>query len=217
MEFSWQYPIYLLPHDRGYASLVDANDHEPTQSLIICTELQAAIELMAQFAMLGAPRALRNDREFRWLLQSLRKPVTQVAFDPAPTDDTTNARWQVSVTELLARHLPSDHSPWNYPVFAIGQASGFACIDEAADDNSALRAIGIFTSKEKAETYLREAEELGDVLELPDLESATTFFAALQTEVAAVALDPRVVEGRRAAEYCLAIDVLLSKYLVREA
>ncbi len=215
MTFSWRYPLYLLPHQQGYASLVDSNKHEPVQSLIVCTGAQAAVELMSQFALLGTPRALRNAREFRWLLESLKQPVSEVVFDPAPTDNAYNARWQVRVAELLKQHLPSDNSPWNYPVFAIGQGNGFACIEGARDDESPWKAIGIFSSQEKAAAYLRHADEQGDVLELADLEAAVTFLAALQADIPAVALDPRVVDGRRAAEYCLTMEVLLTKYLVR--
>lgn len=214
MTLNWQYPIYLLPHERGYASLVDAGQQQPTQSLIVCTDPQAAVELMARFVMLGRPRALHNAREFRWLLQSLRQPVTQVAFDPAPTDDAINARWQVAISELLTHHLPSDNSPWNYSVFAIGQADGFACIEGGPDDTPAWKAVGMFTSRQKAEAYLRDAEEQGDVLELPDLESAVTFLGAMQADVQAAALDPQVIAGRRVAETCLTIEVLLTKYLV---
>lgn len=214
MTFSWHYPIYLLPHEQGYASLVDPREAGGPQSLIVYTDPQAAVELMAQFTMLGAPRALRNAREFSWLLQSLREPVTNVAFDPNPTDDTINARWQVAVCDLLSAHLQSDNSPWNYPIFAIGQTSGFASID--GDDSSPMKAIGIFTTTENAEAYLRDAEEQGDLLELSDMASAVRFFTALQSDVTAVALDPQVVEGHRAAEHCLSLEVLLSKYLVWE-
>jgi len=216
VTLAWQYPLYLLPHDQGYASLVDANDRQPSQSLIVCTDAATAVALMASLDMLGTPRPLRNAREFRWLLHSLREPVNQVAFDPAPTSDAINARWRVAIAELLAEHLPSDNSPWNYPVFVIGQTHGFACIEGTPEDAPALRAIGVFTTAEHAETYLRQAAEQGDVLELPDLAAAATFLAALQDEVAAVAIDPRVVAGHHAAEHCLAIELLLSKYLVPE-
>jgi hypothetical protein len=50
MSFSWQYPIYLLPHDQGYASLIDSNEDEPIQLLIVCTAAQSAVELMEQLS-----------------------------------------------------------------------------------------------------------------------------------------------------------------------
>ncbi len=215
MSFSWQYPLYLLPNDPGYASLVDTNDGAPVQSLIVCTAPQLAIELMAQFSILGSPRALRSPREFRWLLESVKAPVTHVVFDPQPTDDAVNAQWRAAVTELLTDYLPTDNSPWDYPVFAIGQTSGFACIEAAPDEPSAMRAIGLFTSTSSAEAYLHDAGQEGDLLELTDLDATVTFLSALQADVAAVALDPRVIDGRHTAECCLGIDVLLSKYLVR--
>jgi len=216
MSFHWNYPLYVLPHEQGYASLVDGQGGDEIQSLIACTTLQAAVELMNQFAMLGAPKPLRNHREFRWLLQSLQAPVSHVVFDPAPTDDQVNAQWGAAVDALLASHLPSDNSPWNYPVFVIGQAEGFASIEAPLDDHSTITAIGIFTTSENAESYLEAANEAGELLELTDLETAVTFLSAIQDDVSAVAIDPRIDAGRHTAEYCLGIDVLLDKYLVRE-
>ncbi len=216
MSFSWNYPIYLLPHDRGYASLVDQNGEQPVHSLIVCTEPQLGIELMGQFSLLGAPRALRSPREFRWLLQSLKAPVTSVAFDPNPTDHAINAEWQATVSDLLTRHLPNDLSPWDYPIFAVGQERGFACIEATSDAAAAMQALGIFTSAEKAEAYLRDAEQEGSLLELTDLEMTVTFLSALQAEIAAVAIDPKIVGGQHRTEHCLGIDVLLTKYLVSE-
>lgn len=215
MDFSWQYPLFLLPHDQGYASLLDRSTATPRQSLIVCTGPELAIELMTQFAMLGAPRALRDHREFRWLLQSLQEPVTHVAFDPEPTDDAVNATFRTSVKDLLTRHLPNDLSPWNYPVYAIGLADGFACIE--TDAASSLRAVGIFTSANAAEAYLQDARLQGELLELTDLDTTVTFLAAIKNEIAAVAVDPHVVADRCRTDFCSTIDVLLAKYLVREA
>ena len=76
---------------------------------------------MAQWEISGSPRALSNAREFDWLLRSLQAPVSQIALDPEPTDDEVNARWSISVEEMLQQHLVVDYSPWNYPVYVLAQ------------------------------------------------------------------------------------------------
>ena len=77
MSRYWEYPIYLIPHGGGFASMVDPNtppDCARTQMLVVYTESEFALQFMAEFGMEDTPRMLFNDREFSWLLQSLRAP-----------------------------------------------------------------------------------------------------------------------------------------------
>ena len=137
MSRYWEYPLYLIPHGGGYASMVDPSaeaDDEPTQMLVVYTESDIAVQFMSEFGMPDTPRMLFNDREFGWLLESLREPVREVAFDPSPLGDKIGARWQVAVRELLDDHLTADYSPWNYPVYAVAQETGFASIDGAGSE-----------------------------------------------------------------------------------
>ncbi len=219
MSRYWEYPIYLIPHGGGYASMVDPNaeaDAEPTQLLVVYTESEVAVRFMAEFGMADTPRMLFNDREFSWLLQSLRAPVTDVAFDPSPLGDKIDARWQVAVRELLDEHLSTDYSPWNYPVYAVAQESGFVSIDGAGSAGESLTVLGLFTSEDKAKSYLEAADESGELCTLTNLDEARIFLTALTEQIAAVALDPIVEQDQRTAKHCFPLETLLSKYLVRE-
>jgi len=219
MSRYWEYPIYLIPHGGGYASIVDPHaeaDVVPTQMLVVYTESEVAVQFMSEFGMADTPRMLFNDREFSWLLQSLRAPVTDVAFDPSPLGDKIEARWQVAVRELLDDHLTADYSPWNYPVYAIAQATGFVSIDGAGNKGEPLTILGLFTSPDKAKGYLEAADESGELCRLTNLDEARIFLAALTEQIAAVALDPIIERDQRIAKHCFPLKTLLNKYLVRD-
>jgi hypothetical protein len=219
MSRYWEYPIYLIPHGGGYASMVDPDadaDADPTHMLVVYTESEVAVQFMSEFGMPESPRMLFNDREFSWLLQSLRAPVADVAFDPSPLGGKIGARWQVAVRELLDEHLTMDYSPWNYPVYAVAQETGFVSIDGAGSEGESLTVLGLFTSEDKAKSYLDAADESGELCTLRDLDEARIFLTALIEQVVAVALDPIVEQNRRTAKHCFPLETLLNKYLVRE-
>jgi hypothetical protein len=219
MSITWKYPLYVIPHGMGYVSLVEPRDgpseEPPEQLLVVHTEAEAAQALMEQFGLQGSPRELANAREFCWLLRNLRVPTTQVAFDPRPHEAEVNSRWAVAVRQLLDEFLKVDYSPWNYPVFAIQQDDGFASI-QSQSASEPQTAVGLFTRIERAEQYLRESEETGDVHELADMDAARFFLESLSHQITAVALDPSVSEGRRTAKHCFGLRTLLDKYLVFE-
>jgi hypothetical protein len=159
---------------------------------------------------------LNNDREFAWLLQGLRDPVTHVAFDPVIDEGAVETRWSVPVRELVDDHLRGDFSPWNYPSFVVARPRGFASIEGQIGDGQSQKAVAVFTSREKAESYLKDTAEDGTVCELVNMEEARHFLERLEVQVAAVAIDPTVEDNRLAAKYCFRIATLLDKYLVRD-
>jgi hypothetical protein len=216
MDFSRDYPIYLVPHGGGYASIVDPQA-ESVQLLVVYTEEQDAADFMIQFGLPGSPRALHNDREFLWLLQSLQSPVTQVAFDPRPVEQQVNSRWTVSVQSLMEDHLAADYSPWSYPIFVIATDCGFTSIQGQASDGRPILAVAVFTKASKARAYLEAAEETGTLCKLADMDQARRFLESLALEVFAVAVDPVVTDEKRSAKHCFDIATLLEKYLVRES
>jgi hypothetical protein len=213
MNISWTYPVYLIPHEAGYVSIV-ANDGSVDQMLVVYTCEQAAIAFMDDHGLPGVPRPLANGREFRWLLDALRKPVTRVAFDPQIADRRAHPRWEVPVKTLRDEHLSADLSPWNYPVYVIAQGTGFASIHGRASDGRPLTAIAVFTTSERACDYLRDAGETGELCELTDLRLTRRFLDRLALEIFAVAVDPVVDDAGRTAKYCFDIATLLEKYLV---
>ncbi len=215
MNPSWQYPIYLIPHGGGYASIVDPDSSDqPVHHLAVYDELRMAIEFMHDFSILGAPRPMQNDREFLWLLQSLQAPVTQVALNPQPNDDGLRARWTISVRELMDDHLTVEYSPWNYPIYVVALDAGFICIGGQSNDGRDITAIGVFSNEALANKYLEAAGESGTTCELTSVEQATRFFSALDGKVAAAALDPVINDGRHTAKHCFELETLLTKYLV---
>ncbi len=218
MELTWRYPLYIIPLTTGYASVVDSQDPgKPVHSLVVFTELEKAERVMAQWEISGSPRALSNAREFDWMLRSLQAPVSQIALDAEPTDDQVNARWSISVEEMLQEHLVVDYSPWNYPVFVLAQKEGFACIEGVGPDGGQLAALALFDNEEKLAQYVDDTREGGKRFELSDLAQTRKFLSGLNPNVTAVALNPQSVDGKRSTKHCFSLQTLLYKYLVNEA
>jgi hypothetical protein len=216
VSISWKYPIYLIPLEGGYLSVVDTELPEPhPHHLAVFTAEDRAEEFSSQCHIMAQPRALRNTREFGWLLQSLREPVTRVAFDPRADSPSLACRWNVGVDELLRDHLRPDNSPWNYPIFVISQEQGIASIDGQTPTGQSWRALGVFTSRERAEAYIEACKTPGTVLELPDLAQTRERFISLSAEANAVAIDPIIDQGRHTAAHCFTLQTLLEKYLTR--
>jgi hypothetical protein len=214
MTITWQYPLYLIPLDGGYVSVVGMPaDQAAAHHLAVFTTVGLAEAFMQRCQIPGTPRALRNAREFGWLLQSLRHPVTRVAFDPQPDTTTVCSRWNVAVEELLACHLVPDHSPWNYPVFVVCRQQGYASIEGLSPDGSRWTAIGLFTAREKAEAYLQASLLAGTIRELNDVRQARALLREIADSATAVALDPTINAGRHAATHCFSLRTVLEKYL----
>lgn len=213
MKIQWKYPIFILPHGGGYASLVDPSTDGPAdQYLVVCTAEDEAAALMRRLGILGHPRPLHSAREFAWLLQCVRAPVKHVAFDPDPLDDEINSAFAVPIRELLERRLRIDNSPWDYPVYAVGLPRGFLCI--AGSGEGGLTAVALFRGREQADAYLEKSEQSGDLCEMEDRQQVVKFLTALRDRIDAVAIDPDFQEGRSSAKHCLSISILLDKYLV---
>ncbi len=217
MSKVWEYPIYLVPHGGGYASIVDPQCERSTQLLAVFTAADLSMQFMMRFSILATPRPIHNDREFGWLLQSLQAPVTKVVFDPAPVEESINPRWQFAVDELLQRHLTRDYSPWNYPVFVVAQETGFLSINGQTSAGQEIVAIGVFTLREKVEEYLAASGETGTLCEITNIEDARAFLSGLDEQVVAVALNPQFVEGRYTARHCFELTTILDKYLASDA
>jgi hypothetical protein len=215
MIIDWQYPLYVIPLGGGYVSVVDSPTADaPQQMLAVFTSLPVAESFVQVHQLDCAPKPLHNGREFGWLLQSLRAPVTQVAFDPEAGEQRVTSRWTVGVQQLLEHHLQVDSSPWNYPVFVVRQQEGYASIEGHADDGRSLRAVCLFTSSDKAQAYLQDTGLEATVQSLPDRQAARQLLEQMVPDVTAVALDAVVSEGKHSARYCFPIQVLLDKYLV---
>lgn len=216
MTYAWRYPLFLIPLEGGYVSVVENHtDENAAHLLAVFTSSALATAFMDHCGIPGAPKSLLNAREFGWLLQSLRHPVTRVAFDPQPESSTVKSRWDVSVDDLLTRHLVPDNSPWNYPIFVLREATGYASIEGASADGSRWTAIAIFSSREKAEAYRQAARSAGAVSEIADMAEARDLLGAMSGSVSAVALDPTIHEGQHSAPYCFSLRTILDKYLVR--
>jgi hypothetical protein len=212
-QITWNYPVYLIPHLAGFVSIA-ANDGSDEQMLVVYTCEPSASEFMDDHGLPGSPRPLQNAREFGWLLDALRAPVTRVAFDPRVVDRQAHVRWEIPVKTLRDEHLAADLSPWNYPVYVVAQDTGFVCIHGQASDGRPLTAIAVFTSSERADRYLQAAGETGHLCELADMQRTRRFLDSLALEVFAVAVDPVADESTRTAKYCFDIATLLEKYLV---
>ncbi|MEX1042881.1 MAG: hypothetical protein WDZ51_19765 [Pirellulaceae bacterium] len=218
MDYQWQYPIYLIAHGGGYASIVDPGDESesPRQFLAIHTSEPLSLAFMQRFGIVGQPRKLNNDREFRWLLKSLKFPVTEVAFDPDPVEMNLNAAWVASVESIAEQHLHVDNSPWNYPVYIVDHGTGYASISGEDEAGNSMQLLNLFTTMEGAQGYLEHAQQKGEILCLPDVEQAREVVLSLKDQISAVAIDPEMVAGGGHSQYCIAVEPLLDKYLIRE-
>ncbi|MFW6169895.1 MAG: hypothetical protein ACODAD_05340 [Planctomycetota bacterium] len=231
-----EYPLYLIPLETGYVSVVESSsgvdsdvdsdvDSEVgetcTYYLAVFTEQERAEGFMQAHGLEGSPRLLRNGRETAWMAESLREPVNNLAFDPSSESAGSNsknvdARWKVTVADFLENHVVVDYSPWNYPVFVIEQSKGFVSVEGRAGNGEEMRAVGLFTTREKAERFLCGAEETGTARALETMHQAREFLQRMLPDVTAVALDLTADGGRRAAEYCFSIRTILDKYLVEQ-
>jgi hypothetical protein len=216
MSFPLNYPLSLIALDGGYVSVVDADGAEPRPHyLAVFTSEDAAETFMQRCEVLGAIKELRNARDFAWLLQSVRPPVTRVSFDPEPLSLTVQGRWQVDIQEMLNEHLLIDYSPWNYPAFAIRQPRGYASIHGETSHGSQWTAVSIFTSREKAEAFLTASGEQGEIEDVVNLAAARKLLESLKDVAQAVAIDPTIEEDRHNAQHCLGLQNVLDKYLVQ--
>ncbi|MFI4875168.1 MAG: hypothetical protein ACIALR_07515 [Blastopirellula sp. JB062] len=214
MEFAWTYPLYLIAHQGGYASIVDPAD-ESRQFLVTLTTEEKTLNFMERFGIMGAPRQLNNDREFAWLLESLQAPVTQVAFDPDPREEDVNAAWSTSVSSLVSDRLEIDYSPWSYPIYLLRLESGYSSIIGADAEGNEVVVLCVFTSGQYAEEYRDASGEEATLETLDDMTTTRERIEALQDEIAAVAIDPEVRNSERVASHCMGIETLLTKYLIR--
>ena len=190
-------------------------DDTKKQMLVICSSKELAMGLVYQFELMSMLKELKNDREFVWLLRSIKKPVTQVAFDPQPQGEEVNAVEIVEIDELLSNRLSPDMSPWNYPVYVVAQEQGFVSIESPDETGEMIMLLCLFTEKRLAADYLDKSGSEGEFCAFHDVGEARTFFESLDRSLAAaVALDPEIDEGTHKAKYCFSIEVLLEKYLV---
>ncbi len=99
MAWELAYPLYLVPLEAGYVSVVEPGEGDSqTYYLAIFTTEQAAEEFILGCGIASEPRGLHNPRELAWLLQSLRDPVNRVAFDPVADCTTVDSPWKVTVS-----------------------------------------------------------------------------------------------------------------------
>ncbi|PQO35817.1 hypothetical protein C5Y96_09210 [Blastopirellula marina] len=212
----WEYPLYLIAHGGGYTSIVDPQDTDDQPQHILTTHSneQVALNFMQQFAIIGEPRQLNNDREFRWFLKSLKLPVTKVAYDPEPVEFDVNAKWIAKIKTLLEDYLIVDNSPWNYPVYVIKQQDGYSSTIGNNEDGEPITLLNLFTEEEKAKKYAQTEEGAGELMTLHNMEHVREMLLGLRESVSAVAMDPVYEENESSSQYCIGVDALLDKYLV---
>lgn len=212
----WEYPLYLIAHGGGYTSIVDPQDTDDQPQHILTTHSSEAVALnfMQQFAIIGEPRQLNNDREFRWFLKSLKLPVTKVAYDPDPVEFDVNAKWIAKIKTLLEDFLIVDNSPWNYPVYVIKQEDGYSSTVGNDEEGVPITLLNLFTDEEKAKKYSKTEEGAGELMTLHNMEHVREMLLGLRDTVSAVAMDPVYEENESSSQYCIGVEALLDRYLV---
>ncbi|MBI1248481.1 hypothetical protein GC197_11665 [bacterium] len=211
----WEYPLYLIAHGGGYTSIVDPQDTDDQPQHILTTHSSEAVALnfMQQFAIIGEPRQLNNDREFRWFLKSLKLPVTKVAYDPEPVEFDVNAKWITTIKRLLEDFLIVDNSPWHYPVYVVRTDDGYSSTIGSSETGEQMTLLNLFTDEEKAKSYA-DTQGGGKVTTLHNMEHVREILLGLRESVSAVAMDPVYAEDESSSQYCIGLDALLDKYLV---
>ena len=214
MSLDWGYPLYLIGIELGFASVVDeVADGQRRVSLVVFTDQARMERFMHEVGLEGMPRPIANDREFSYLLQGLRAPVTSVAFDSAPCGREVHARWIVEVQELLDKHLPWAASPWSYPLYVVAERDGFSCVEETADSKRPRRAMSLFTTSNAAQQYAQNARIEGSVQPVATPDDLRTLLQHLDSTVTAMAIDPTAAGVKRMAKRCVEIATVLEKYL----
>jgi len=214
MSFTWDYPVFVIPHGGGFVSVpVESSQEAPQFAVTVFTSESLARQFMETVDLDGSPAALKNDREFAFFASALKKPCTAVVFDSQPEGTEVCARWQIDVPTLLEKHLPGARSPWDYPVFVLAAEEGYALIQGAGAEGSGISAVVLFTDAASAEAYCSAAGFEGAVEPLDTPEATVAFLQAVPPNVTAVAVNPRVEDGRHRAKTCVRIATLLEKYL----
>jgi len=212
-SFSWTYPVFAVRHGGGLASVqLESADGEDRFALAIFTSEQTCLHFLGLTGIEGEPAQLNNDHEFAMLVSALKKPHTHVSFDSEPVGDEVNAKWSVSIADLLENHLPWSRSPWNYPVFVLRQGEGYASIEANSAEGEPIHALAMFTLEDLAKAYRDAAKETGEV----DAIDTPPMFAVLLeqlVEATAVAINPTADAGVRTAKTCVTVQTLLEKYL----
>ncbi len=234
-SLNWTYPVYLIRHAGGYASVavdpvsvdpvsvdpVSIDHDQPGPRFAICVFTTEALgrRFVEAVEIEGENRAVRSDREFAQLLRALKEPFTTVVFDAEPAETEINEKWRVDVSTLLEDHLPWADSPWDYPVYVLAQNSGnrgvdYASIEADVADRGPLLAIGLFLKKVAVDQYRQAADNDGRPQALDTPKQLADFLRDLPSSVTAVALNPRVVDGKHVARQCLSTSNLLEKILM---
>ncbi len=235
-EMPLRYPLYLLHHGPGYVSLVDVQStaQPPPQALAVFSTYELAADFVEQMAGFAGIKAIKNAREFQWLLTSLKEPVVQVVLNPAIDRPEIVGVWRRTISELLERHIEIDNSPWNYPVYMLRGVSegspersatsfashvktgGWSSIRAGASSHW-FEFVVLFTSQKLAETYRSAiADEDGwlELISLADMWALRERLVDLGAEIAGVAVNPTFEAGVRKCDSCLEIGRLLEHYLV---
>jgi hypothetical protein len=212
-SFAWTYPVFAVRHGGGLASVrLEPIDGEDRFALAVFTTSQHCQRFFALTGIEGESARLNNDHEFAMLASALKRPHTDVAFDCEPIGSNVNAKWSVSIDDLLKDHLPWSRSPWNYPVFVLRQGKGYASIEADSSDGSPIHALAMFTVEKLAEDYREGAKEAGDVDAIDTPRMLSVLLERL-TEASAVAINPTADDGVRTANICVTVQTLLEKYL----
>jgi len=218
-KFAWSYPIYLVRHAGGYASVaLQGEGDEPRYALTVFTTEELGDKFVETVGIDGECWSLRNDREFARVLCGLSGPFAEVVFDAAPIETEINEKWRVSAQDLLENYLPLANSPWDYPVYVLrdidktGQ-SGYVSIEADIPERGHLIALALFTTQDTAVAYGEAAGINGphECIETP--EQLATLLRELSETTTAVAWEPTVVEGKSVTKQCASVTVLLEKYL----
>lgn len=221
MDLKYDYPLFLVKHGGGYISLLEegADPETADQALAVFSSEELAAEFIDGVGVMAGIKPLFNAREFAWLLASLRTPVVEVILDQPAGQLKLEGTWRESVSRLLNEHLIVDYSPWNYPVFAVqerfeGKELGYSCIQGSDNEGNPVTVLALFTEKEAAFDYLKACKIKGELQQFDRMPEIRDWLQSLDTQVAAVAIDPVIEKNQRRADQCIGLDRLLESYLV---
>lgn len=211
MSFLLTYPVIVIRHGGGYASLAsEMPDGAQLLAVAAFSNEQTLREFVVAARLEGEIEFLPTSEDFARFVRAMRPPAAAIAFDPEVTEEGIRTRGQVDVATLLRDFLPAMGITWNYPVYAIRMESGYACIAGETPQGPMI-ALALFDEEDVATAYRAAAEVEGEIESILDAPALVTFLDALDDAINAVAFDPQVTEIGHMARWCVRRAMLIDK------
>ena len=191
-ELTLAYPLFALKRDANYVGY-DFRAGQPPVSVFgipVFTTDGNVVKFLTATGIQAQIKAFDRVGLFRRFLRSLRDSNKIVMFDPLPDGrgNMHSARVYPAAV-VLERFLPEPTWGWDYPVYVLGIAGGFACINGDVRGN-ASKMLVVFTDSDLADRAVTAAHESVAAVPVESSEAFAHLIRDLSPDVGGAAFDP---------------------------